>query len=194
MPVSPAMLRGQRQDRGAIGAGERARAQDDHRALGVLQHLGEGMAAVGDGFQHADIGAQLLDRIGEIDRRADIGDLQRAGQPRLADAGIQHRRIPARIGAHQQNGVGRFHARDGGVEQIGLARAACRSWRRPGGNPDSCTPSAVIRSFSALISSAAARSPTIAAILAGVVVRTLAAMAAKASAQLAGFSLPFTRT
>ena len=56
------------------------------------------------------------------------------------------------------------------------------------------TPKAVIRSFSALISSAAARSPTIAAILSGVVDFTLAAMAAKASAQLAGFSLPLTRT
>ena len=52
------------------------------------------------------------------------------------------------------------------------------------------TRSAVIKSFSALISSAAARSPTIAAIFSGVVDFTFAAMVAKASAQVAGLSLP----
>ena len=72
-------------------------------------------------------------RIGQIHGRPDIGDLHAAGQPGLADAGIQHRRFPARIGADQQDGVGRFDAGDGRIEQIGLARARrsfAPSWRQ----------------------------------------------------------------
>ncbi len=41
------------QDRCAIGAGERALAQDQHRPLGVAQHLREGVRAGGDLFEHA---------------------------------------------------------------------------------------------------------------------------------------------
>ena len=80
---------------------------------------------------------------------------------------------------------------DGGVEQIGRAAAASdRAPRRPGGNRGWSTPSRVIRSLSAKISSTAARSPTMRADRARAWPRfTLAAIAAKASLQVAGRKL-----
>ena len=92
--------------------------------LASFRTFRESVAAVGDRLQRVDAGAELLDRIGQIDRRTDIGDLQRAGQPCLADARIQHRRFPARIAADQQDRIRRFDTGDGRVEQIGLARTA----------------------------------------------------------------------
>jgi hypothetical protein len=62
------------EDRRAVLAGQHARSQNDHRPLGICQHFREIVIAAGDLLQHCNVGAQLLRRIGEIDRRADIGD------------------------------------------------------------------------------------------------------------------------
>ena len=43
------------------------------------------VAAICDGFQDGDIAAQLFHRIGQVHRRPDIGDLERACQPGLAN-------------------------------------------------------------------------------------------------------------
>ena len=43
-----------------IGAGQNTGAQNDHRTLGILQHFGKGMAAIGDGGQYRNIRTQLL--------------------------------------------------------------------------------------------------------------------------------------
>ena len=53
-------------------------------------------------------------------------------QRALADAGVEDRRLPARIGADQQERVRLFDAGDRGVEQIG--RRGRRAGRRPGGS------------------------------------------------------------
>src|SRR5882672_4667965 len=42
-----------------------------------------------------------------------------SGAPALADARVEHRRLAARIGAHDQQRVRLLDAGDGGVEQIG---------------------------------------------------------------------------
>ena len=50
--------------------------------------------------------AQVVVVVGQVGLLADDADSQRAGQPALADAGVQHRRFEARIGPDQQDGVG----------------------------------------------------------------------------------------
>ncbi len=49
------------------------------------------------------------------------GQLPLGLTPALEDAGVEHRRLVARIGADQEDGVGLVDACDGGIEQIGGA-------------------------------------------------------------------------
>ena len=77
----------------------------------------------GDLGQRLGAGAEIVIGIGEIHLRADQPDRDLGlSMPRaLEDAGIEHRRLVARIGADQQDGVGMVDAGDGGIEQIGGA-------------------------------------------------------------------------
>jgi hypothetical protein len=81
------------------------------------------MRTAGNFLQHAGARAQLLHRIGQRVCHAGIGDFQIVVQPRLADARVQHRRFPARIGADQQQRVRCFDALECRVEEIGLTRS-----------------------------------------------------------------------
>ncbi len=98
-------FRGELQDRRAIRRDNRAGAQDNHRPLGVFQHLGKVVAAVCEVLSSAAMPVAQLLRPDRSDRLAVpiLAILQTACQPGLADARIQHRRFPARIGADQQN-------------------------------------------------------------------------------------------
>ena len=73
-------------------------------------------------------------RIGEIELRPDHGRLCSLPlEPALAEARIDHRRFPARVGADQQAGIGLLDAGDGGVEEIAGAAARIEP-RRPAGS------------------------------------------------------------
>ncbi len=56
--------------------------------------------------------------IGQVGALANDADMDVAGQVALADAAVQHRRLKARVGADQHDGVGLFDAGNGGVEQV----------------------------------------------------------------------------
>src|SRR3546814_17355742 len=58
---------------------------------------------------------QPFDLISKINFRSYAVNL-RAILDRLTDAGIDQRRFPAKIGANEQNNVGRFNAGDRGIE------------------------------------------------------------------------------
>ena len=81
-------------------------------------------------------GAEIVVGVGQVDRvRRSSADLDVAVAPALADAGIEHRRLVARVGADDQDRVGLLDAGDGRVEEV--ARAAARRIelaRRPGGS------------------------------------------------------------
>ena len=63
-------------------------------------------------------GAEELVGIGEIDPLADQPDREIAHAPALADAGVEHRGFPARIGADDQQRVGLLDAGDRRIEQV----------------------------------------------------------------------------
>ena len=81
------------------------------------------MRAVGDLGQSLGAGAEIVVSISEIGLDTDQADGQTALAlaDTLEDAGIQHRRLVARIGADQQDRVGLLDAFDRRVEQIGRA-------------------------------------------------------------------------
>ena len=60
----------------------------------------------------------MIIRVGQVDLLADQADLEVALAPALADAGVEHRRLAARIGADDEHGVGTIDAGDGRVENI----------------------------------------------------------------------------
>ena len=76
------------------------------------------LLAVGHILQGLRAGAQVVAGIGEVGPLADEADDEAALAPALADAGIEHGRFQARVGADEQDGVGLLDAGDGGVEQI----------------------------------------------------------------------------
>ncbi len=88
-------LRGERENRGAVGAIERTLADDDHRALGLgkplLEHLREGFRT----------GSEIVVRIGEIRSLSDHTDANAALRVALADPRIENGRLDARVGADQ---------------------------------------------------------------------------------------------
>ena len=84
------------------------------------------MRAVGDLGQRLRACAKIVVRICEIGILADQPDRQLAAAlvHALENAGIQHRRLVARVGADEQDRVSLVDAGDGRVEQI--ARAPVR--------------------------------------------------------------------
>ena len=116
-------LGGERQDGGAVGPRQRRLADDDQRPLGAFDFLEEGMRAAGELGEGLRAGAEMLIRIGEVGLRPDQADgkMPLRLPPALQDAGIEHRRFEARIGADEQNCVGMVDALDRRVEQIGGA-------------------------------------------------------------------------
>ena len=90
-------------------------------------------------------------------------DGEAAPAPALAQAGVDQRRLEARIGADQQAEVGLLDAGDRGVEEVAAARALASSLA-PSWRQSRCgEPSASIRSLSTTMASQSTRSPTIAA-------------------------------
>ncbi len=102
----------------AIGPGERALTDDDQRALGRGNDAGKAQLAGGELGERIGTGAEMLVGIGEVDPLADQPDLEVALAPPPADAGVEHRRFAARIGADDENGVGAIDAGDARVEQV----------------------------------------------------------------------------
>ena len=84
----------------------------------LLQRFGERVLPGRDLGQRLGAGAEILVRIGQVGPLADQPDREIAHAPALADAGVEHRRFPARIGADDEQRVGLLDAGDGGVEQI----------------------------------------------------------------------------
>ena len=109
----------ERRDRRAVGPRQRARADEDQRPLGLLERVGEAMPAGGDIGQRLRPGAEIVIGVGEIGLLADQADRKIARAPALADAGVEHGRFPARIGADDEQRVGLLDAGDGGVEEVG---------------------------------------------------------------------------
>jgi hypothetical protein len=70
---------------------------------------------VGERFR---TGTEIGRRIPQIRLLADHADRQAAHAPRLANAGIDERRLEARIGADDEDGVGCLDAFDRRVEQV----------------------------------------------------------------------------
>src|SRR3546814_3878528 len=83
-----------------------------------LQRLGEGMAAVGDLLQRIRASAEIVGPVGEIHLRPDHPDLELAGEPALADARVEYRRLEPRVAADDQQRVRALDPGDGGVEEI----------------------------------------------------------------------------
>ena len=109
-------LGGERSDRRAVGARQRAGADQHQRTLGLAQHVGEGVA--GDGGERLGAGAEIVVSVGEVRLRPDDADREFSGAPALADARIEDRRLLARIGADDEQRVGRVDPGDGRIEQI----------------------------------------------------------------------------
>ena len=109
-----------REQRRAIGGAQGGGAEDDHRLLGVLQLLGKARTHQKRLQRRAAI-AQMLHRIGEIRRRPDRANHNPARQLTLADPGIEHRRLAARIGADQEDRIRLFDPGDRAVEAVKIA-------------------------------------------------------------------------
>ena len=88
-----------------------AHAGDDDHVLRLGQRLGPIV-------ERGEVAAQPLGLVGQIDLGADGIDLG-AALDRLADARVDQRRFPARVGAHEQDRLGVLDARDGRVEAVG---------------------------------------------------------------------------
>ena len=154
-----------------------------------LQHLGEACLAGGELGQRLRAGAEIVVGVGQIGL---LADQRRSGncparqrlRMRALSTGASRRGLEPTISSASACSMPAMV----GVEQVARA-AACadRAPRRPGGSRCSATPSRVIRSLSANISSTAARSPAIAPMRVGRCgLRPCAAIAANASRQVAG--------
>ena len=102
-----------------IVARQRSAADDDRRPLGLRQRI---HSRLWQFAQRLRTRAEVAVFIGQIGLFADQSDLGLAGQPRLAQAGVQQRRLGARIGADDQHGVGVLDPRQTRVEQPALPR------------------------------------------------------------------------
>ncbi len=110
------------QHRGAVFPRQSALPDHDHRLGRLAQRFQEGMVAVGQVFERVRPRAEISVFEGEIGARPDDADRELAGKPALADAGIEHRRFHARIGADEQQRVGLVDSGDRAVEQPAGAR------------------------------------------------------------------------
>ncbi len=118
MPVPCAACAASDGDCGAVRPRQRAPADDHQRALGFRQHAAELVHARSDIRQRLRPGAEIVVGIGEIRAFADQADREVAHAPALADAGVEHGRLAARIGADDQQGIGLLDPGDRGVEEI----------------------------------------------------------------------------
>ena len=92
---------------------ERTATKNDRRLLRTFQRFRQGLGQL---RQQAHIIAQPLDRIGLVRFRSDTEHLRMILPHRLADAGVDQRRFPARIGRDQQDHICFLDPSDGGVE------------------------------------------------------------------------------
>ncbi len=109
----------------AIRAGKRALADDDQRRLGLRQHLGEGMVAIHQILQRIGTSTEIFVIITQVTAFADHADREAAAAPALADAGIEHGSLEARVRADNQQRISLFDAFDRRVEEV-----ACTAERR----------------------------------------------------------------
>ncbi len=100
-------LGGRREHGGAVGP--RQRALPDQPDL----PLQRGRPVIEERRERFRAGAEIGVIIGEIGMLTDDTDLETAGAPALADAGIEHRRFLARIGADDHETIGFVDPRDG---------------------------------------------------------------------------------
>jgi hypothetical protein len=92
---------------------------DDHGSAFLAPQRVDGFAR--QAAEQSKVVAEIGDRVGEVDRLADP-EHARAGLDRLADARVDQRRFPARVGADQQDGGRGLDAGDGGVEAVSGGR------------------------------------------------------------------------
>ena len=114
-------LRGKRQHLGPVRPRDGALADDDQRPLALRQAPWRSHLPAAKLGQRLRAGAEVLVGIGEVGRLADEADPDVALAPALADAGIEHRRFVARVGADDEDRVGLLDAGDGRVEDVGGA-------------------------------------------------------------------------
>ncbi len=105
----------------SVRSRQRALPDQNDRPLGRGQSLAEFPRTIGEPGQRIGTRAEVLVGIGEVHPLADETDWEAALTPALADARVQHRRLVTRIGADDQQRVGRLDPRDGGVEDVARA-------------------------------------------------------------------------
>ena len=103
----------QRQRRAEAAGRERARADDHRRPLGRGERLGHRLGQLAEQFE---VVAEPFGVEREIDLGPDGEDLAALARD-LAQAGVDQRRFPARVGADQQHRIGMLDAGDGRVER-----------------------------------------------------------------------------
>ena len=90
-----------RQNLGAVGPGQGALTDDQHRMRGVVQNPPEGMLTLRDLAKRLGAGAEPFGPVGQIRLRPDDGDREAAREIAFAKAGVDQRRLEARVGADQ---------------------------------------------------------------------------------------------
>jgi len=85
------------QNHRAIVARQCTGTNNQHRAFGILQHVGKGMFPVSDLGQRLRTCTQLFHIIRGLKGRADIGDPHPAPHPTLANPGVDDRRFPPKV-------------------------------------------------------------------------------------------------
>ena len=98
-------------------------AQHDHGLFRRVQNGAERVAARRDVGQQRRVVAEMIVAVGQIGRLADQPDREAAHRMPFPKARVDQRRFPARIGAHDQAGIGFLDSGDGRVEQIARAGA-----------------------------------------------------------------------
>ena len=103
---------GKRQHGEAVGPRERAGAEDEHR-LGLVRRR-----MIDEGGERVRPGAEIIVFVGQVGLLADDADQAIALEPALADAGVEHRRLDARVRADNHDRVGFVDAGDSRIEQV----------------------------------------------------------------------------
>ncbi len=106
------------QHRSAIGTSQSTLPDHDHRPFGILQDLGEIIAAIGHGLQALRPRSQIRIAVGQVGILTDHADFKAVFQPRLADPRVPDRRFDPWVGADQQQCIGLFHASQAGVQNV----------------------------------------------------------------------------
>ncbi len=99
-------LGGQRRDGGTVGTRERPAANEEQGMRGPLERCPRRRCPAARLRQRFGPGPEIGRSRREVGALADQADRKIAGPPALADAGIEHRRFPARIGSHNEQRIG----------------------------------------------------------------------------------------